>query len=131
MGRRKAGETPTQRSARLERERDRRRQRRARETEAERETSASLSVSPSFFTYALPFTPHKLFSHFLYNAQHVHTTDLRTHNEYGRAQTPTSRLYPTQLRLAPNDDDHLSSYQLWWLASRAVSLVSLSICNHL
>ena len=36
MGRRKAGETPAQRSARLE-ERDRRRQRRSRETEAERE----------------------------------------------------------------------------------------------
>ena len=42
MGRRKAGETPAQRSARLERERDRRRQRRARETEAERETSVFL-----------------------------------------------------------------------------------------
>ena len=84
--------------------RDRRRQRRAWETEAKREASASLSVSPSFFTYALPLTPYKLFSHFLYNAQHVHTADLRTRNEYGRAQTPPSRL-PNTAQARP---------QRWW-----------------
>ena len=122
MGRRKAGETPAQRSARLERETGEDKGEPGRQRPNGRlDFSVPESNAGHFFVLPLPCRCRHPFSRTPCRSLHTNCfhTSYITHNTC-TPQTcarvinigvhrPHPLAYTTQLRLAPNDDDHLSS----------------------